>query len=168
MFLWSWLQLILFHFWFHRFGPRRPFFSWWIWLKVYQFWLYFQLTGFQFYWSFLFFHLSLISVLIIIISFLLTFSLICSRNYKIVPSGINLVCIWYFFLFPEVSLLSPKYFLLDMLLWHCIGSGLLWLWFVSRNLLISSVTHWLFSSILFILQLFVFLLFFFFFLTVDF
>ena len=54
-----------------------PFFSWWVWLKVCQFWqcwLSFGRTSFYFHWSFLLissFFFSCISALIFLISFLL-------------------------------------------------------------------------------------------------
>ena len=66
--LWCQLWLLLFHFWFYWFGPSS-FFSWWLWLKAYQFSLSFQRSSFQFHWSFLFFFLVSILFLFQFLSF---------------------------------------------------------------------------------------------------
>ena len=72
VFLWCWLYIFLFHFWFYWFGPC-PFFSWWVWLKVYQLCLSFHriiLASLSFSIVFLI-SISFISALIFMISFLL-------------------------------------------------------------------------------------------------
>ena len=52
--LWCQFSLLFFHFWFYLFGSFL-FFSWWVWLKIYQFCLSLQRMSSWFQWSFILF-----------------------------------------------------------------------------------------------------------------
>ena len=132
-------------------------FLWWVWLKVFQFCLSVQRTSFWFHWYFLLFSSLFISALIFMISFLLLpLGLVCCLS-SCFRCKIRLF-IWDFSCFLKLAYITVRLHLRTAFaaphrFWIVTFS------FVSRyfliSSLISSVIHWLFSSILFSLHMFV-------------
>ena len=142
----------------------KPFFSLYVWLKVYQLWWSFQRSNFWFNLSFLLFFfvsISFISAFIFLISFLLLIlGFICSYSFSYFRCTIRLFILAFS----------------SFLWWDCIAINFPlrtaftmshWIWivicsfpFVSKYLLISSLIssmiHFLFCSILFSLKEFAF------------
>ena len=148
----------LFHHWFLWFGlllhPHHL--PWWIWSEVYQVCLSFHRSSSYFHWSFLlilfgFWYLYYLCLLFFMISLLL---LTLDFILFIVPLGISLSCFFEIFLVSWLSLYWYK-----LLSYNCFSaSHRFWVFvvlfsFFSRYYfifsLICSLTHWLFSIILF-------------------
>ena len=138
------------------------FFSWWLWLKVYQLCLSSKRTTFSFidFFSIVFFiSISFIFVLIFLVpSLLLTLSYACSFSS---PLRIMSVFLRFVIFLPSWGkIVSLKTFLLGLCLLHPYRFCMIVLSFsfVSKCFLIfcfiSSLIHWLFSSILFSPHLF--------------